>query len=66
MVHKSLSQTLGQSFEHITLYTYNGAAIFWGGHPYIWSTTVLHNTHDTIYTGLQIYSVVVYNSVAMY
>ena len=45
MVHKSLSLTLWQSFEHITLYTYNGAAIFFGGggHPYIWSTTVLHN-----------------------
>ena len=28
MVHKSLSLTLGQSFEHIILYTYNGAAIF--------------------------------------
>ena len=47
MVHKSLSLTLGQSFEHITLYSYNGAAILGGGggggHPYIWSTTVLHN-----------------------
>ena len=43
MVHKSLSLTLGQSFEHITLYTYNGAAIFSRSHPYIWSTTVLHN-----------------------
>ena len=31
MVHKSLLLTLGQSFEHITLYTYNGAAILGGG-----------------------------------
>ena len=30
MVYKSLWLTLGQSFEHITLYTYNGAAIFYG------------------------------------
>ena len=33
MVQKSLSLTLGQSFEHITLYTYNGAAIFFGAIP---------------------------------
>ena len=48
MVHKSLSLTLGQSFEHITLYTYNGAAIFFRSHPYIWSTTVLHNTVEYV------------------
>ena len=29
---------------HVTLYTYNGAAIFFRNHPYIWSTTVLHDT----------------------
>ena len=33
MVHKSLWLSLGQSFEHITLYTYNGAAIFFGAVP---------------------------------
>ena len=33
MVHKSLWLSLGQSFEHITLYTYSGAAIFFGAIP---------------------------------
>ena len=33
MVHKSLRLSLGQSFEHVTLYTYNGAAIFSGAIP---------------------------------
>ena len=44
MVHKSLRLNLGQSFEHITLYTYVqwGSHFFWS-HPYIWSTTILHN-----------------------
>ena len=33
MVHKSLWLSLGQSFEHVTLYTYNGTAIFFGAIP---------------------------------
>ena len=33
MVHKSLYLILELRFEHITLYTYNGAAIFLGASP---------------------------------
>ena len=39
MVIQKLMTNSRAEFEHITLYTYNGAAIF----SYIWSTTVLHN-----------------------
>ena len=38
---KLMSKYLGQSFEHITLYTYNGAAIFLEPSVY----TVLHNNY---------------------
>ena len=31
------------SSEHVILYTLNGDAIFFRVHPYIWSTTVLHD-----------------------
>ena len=42
----SLKLQLQQSYEHAILYTFNGDAIFFQGHPYIWSTgyTALHDT----------------------
>ena len=43
MAHKGLGVYLGQSFHDVVLYTLNAAAIFFQCHPYIWSTTVLHN-----------------------
>ena len=35
---------LEQSSQHVILYALNGEAIFFQCHPYIWSTTVLHDT----------------------
>ena len=42
-VHISPTLRLHQSYEHVILYTFDGEAIFFRGHPYIWSTTVLND-----------------------
>ena len=48
-VHISPRLHLQLSSEHVILYTFNGEAIFFKAHPYIWSTTVLHDTEDYVH-----------------
>ena len=46
LAHKGLWLHLEQSYERIILYRAYAAAIFSRCHPYIWSTTVLHNNME--------------------
>ena len=45
MAHKGLWLHLEQSFERMILYRAHVADIFFPCHPYIWSTTVLHDKY---------------------
>ena len=40
---RKLLTDLAQTIQACHLCTFNVPAIFWGGHPYIWRTTVRHD-----------------------